>query len=337
LSFATSGYPECAPELIAFRNANREIPRDRAYFDWRYLGRPCAATPIVVWAELGSEPVGALTICPHDFHVLEAERIVGVMGDISVRRESRGLGIAAAMFNFLPQIDAVRDLHGCLVLPNEGAAAPLSRSGWKEAHRIERFAKVLDFQPRLARLMPRRWAGILAAPLNVLARALSHETAHRATRLRAAIVSQVDDRFDELWRRADKQGRIIGLRNARYLRWRYQQHPMTTYHKLAMTEGETLSGYAIYRVAEGTCFVEDIFCIDASHAVAVVSLLLMHLREQGSVSTVSLGINRSAMDRPWRPLGFSRRRDFQRTMISGGAGWGGTSAAWHLTSGDKDV
>jgi hypothetical protein len=241
------------------------------------------------------------------------------------------------MFNFLPQIEAVRKLYGCLVLPNEGAAGPLSRSGWQDAHRIERFAKVLDFRPRLARLMPRSCAGILAAPLNVLARALSHETLHRATRFRAAIVSQVDDRFDELWRRTDKQGRIIGLRNARYLRWRYQEHPVTAYQKLAITEGETLRGYAIYRVVDGTCYVEDIFCVDASHAVAMVSLLLAHLREQASVSTVSLGINRNAMNVPWRTLGFSRRQDYQRTMITGDAGWRRASAAWHLTSGDKDV
>lgn len=154
----------------------------------------------------------------------------------------------------------------------------------------------------------------------------------------------IDDRFDELWQRAEKQGRIIGVRNARYLRWRYQDHPTTRYRMLAVSEGDALCGYVMYRITHNLCQVDDAFCIyPARHGAHIVGQLLAHVRNNESVSTVSLGINRSFLDLPWGKFGFVRRSDYQSVMVSGsqpsaGGAWSGASGAkWHLMAGDKDV
>lgn len=343
VSFQVSAYPDCARELIEFRNLNRHIPRDSGYFDWRYLARPCAQAPIIVWAESAGERVGALTIFPHDYYVLDGEYPVAVLGDISVRAEHRGSGIAGAMFRFLPQIEAVRCLRGALVLPNEQAARSLGKSGWREIHRVERFVKMLDFRPRLAARIGARFAGALAAPMNRLARGLTYESFYRNRRYRTELVRSIDDGFDELWRRADKHGKVIGLRDARYLRWRYQRHPANTYCMLSVSAGEALCGYAMYRLVGDTCYVDDVFCLETRRdAVHVVGLLVAHVREHESVSAISVSINRSVLHFPWRRFGFIGRADYQRLMTSGDSpSHGGLhdipASRWHLTGGDKDV
>jgi GNAT superfamily N-acetyltransferase len=343
LSLYVSKYPDCVRELIEFRNLNRRIPRDRAYFDWRYLGRPCAAAPIIVWAESESRRVGALTIFPHDFYILDGEYPLGVLGDISVRKECRGMGIAGAMFGFIAGIEAARSLHGCVVLPNEDAARPLRKSGWHDTNRIERFAKVLDFGKRFSEHAGSRLLRTLGGPLNLLTRGLTYEGLYRSRRYRADLVSHLGDSFDDLWRGAEKRGKIMGVRDARYLRWRYQHHPITNYRMLAITDGASLCGYVMYRLTDDLCFVEDAFCREpGQHATHVVGLLLTHLREQKSVSGVSVSINRSVLNFPWRKFGFLRRADYQRVMTSDCSSvnarpLAASAARWHVTTGDKDV
>lgn len=343
LRCSAAGYEECAEGLVDFRNRNREIPRDRRYFDWRYLGRPCSEKPIIVWAHLAGERVGALTVFPHDFHVLDGECPIGILGDISVDTRHRGVGIAGAMFAFLGSTEVFSSLHGYLVLPNEGAARSFEKAGWRNLDRIERVAKVLDMRPRLARFVPPGVATLVAAPLNRLAGLLSYEALYRTSRYWGSLTERIDDRFDELWARADKHGKTLGLRNARYLRWRYETHPLVTYRKFVLLEGESLCGYAIYHMVGDACFVDDVFCIDpARHPVHVVGLLLAHLRDGGAVSSISISINRGILDVPWRRFGFMRRKDFQRAMIAPGKDtqvrWGeGLPKSWLLTAGDKDV
>lgn len=343
LTFQVAAYPDCAPELIEFRNDNRSVRRDRAYFDWRYGARPCTEPPIVIWAEMGGRRVGALTVFPHDFHIIDRERPVGVLGDISVGEEHRGSGIAGAMFDYIAQVEPLRKLYGCVVLPNEGAARALRRSGWRDASPIRRFAKVLDFRSRFAHRSAANPLRTLARPIDLLLRRFTYEGVYRQGSHQCALVSHIGDAFDEVWNKADKQGKVLAVRNARYLRWRYQHHPLNSYRVLAIMDRGEQCGYAMYRLAGGVCFVEDVFTRDPGREAAhVIGLLLKHLREQSHVSSVSVSINRSPLNFPWRRFGFSRRADFQRVMTSHGspAATGSTAhptEGWHITAGDKDV
>lgn len=343
LSLHTAKYPDCAPELIEFRNLNRGVLRDRAYFDWRYLERPCAEAPTIVWAEIAGRRVGALTIFPHDFHVLDREYPLGILGDISVREDCRRLGIAGAIFRFLAQVKALRCLYAGLVLPNEDAARALCKSGWHDANRIERFAKILDFGSGISDPVAASPLRYLTTPLNLLSRYLTWEGLYQRGRYRAVLVSHLGDAFDELWVASHKHGRIIAVRNARYLRWRYQHHPVNSYRMLAVMDGDHVIGYAMYRLAGRLCLLEDAFCREPDlHAAHVVGLLLEHLREQSSAARVSVSINRSVLKFPWRRFGFLHRADYQRVMTSD---WSSANAElhalgaarWHITAGDKDV
>jgi len=345
LSFRVTSYPESVDALIAFRNLNRAEKRDRRYFDWRYEARPCKQKPVILWAEVQGQQVGALSIFPHDFHIDEGTRTVGILGDISVCPEYRGQGIAGAMFRQLSRVETLQSLYGCLVLPNQEAAHPLARSGWQDAERIERFTKILDFAPRIARVA--RFgsiARIVAPAVNVVARWSSREMYGRnLTRYQGMADARIDARFDELWQRSDKRGRIIGVRDKEYLRWRYQDHPLTPYHVFTLTTRDQLCGYIMHRQSGDLCYIDDIFCDnDRSSALQLVAHFLAHMRAQRESSAVTININQSYLALPWRHYGFVRRRDYQRVMTSECAARTGIlqepgDTRWHISAGDKDV
>jgi hypothetical protein len=187
-------------------------------------------------------------------------------------------------------------------------------------------------------------ANRIAMPLNWLMRRFSLEQWYRRDRrYRGTPISGVDERFDNLWRQADKRGKIIGVRNQSYLNWRYRLHPLDTHHIFALTESDRLCGYVIYRREHGTCYVQDVFCADdRSLPSHLLGLFIGYLRDQHGVTTVSVGINGSFLALPWRTFGFIRRADYQRVMVSGFERGGRTKTEedapkWHVTAGDKDV
>lgn len=349
LSLGVRSYPECVDDLIAFRNRNRPTVRDRRYFDWRYQERPCAIPAVVLWAETGGRAVGALSVFPHDYYVVEGEYPLGVLGDISVDPEFRGQGIAGAMFRFLAGVDLQRRLGGGIVLPNEEAARPLRKNGWIEANRIGRYVRILNVRPYLERRLGRgtlasglSWplnAAVGRAPLEILA-GWRNEGGFRS-----AVTTTVDGRFDDLWRRCAKRGHVLGVRSAAYLRWRYERHPVNRYEIFTLSRADELCGYVCYRMTDGMCIVDDVFA--ASTGASVRELLrtfLGHLRQQRTAHAVTVNVNQSYLEIPWRGFGFSRRADFQRVLVANSGAIAGrrftdvaAAAAWHVTAGDKDV
>ncbi len=338
-----SSYLDSAQELIEFRNLNRDSVRDRAYFDWRYQTRPCVAAPIIVWAEQSGRHVGALSVFPHDYHVLDKEYPIGVLGDISVIEECRGQGVGGAMFQFLAQLDSIKKLHGCLVLPNEQAARPLMKAGWNEVQRIGRRVKLLDVSSRIDRWLGPTLGNMIAWPMNRALELASFEHLYRRrSTFTAAVLTRFDERFDRLWQNTDKRGRVIGVRSLAYLRWRYERHPLNIYKVFALLEGDELHGYAVYRVDGSVCHVDDIFYRGSEGCVAtLLSMLMKRLREESTASSVVVNINESVFAFPWRRFGFVRRADFQHVLTADGGADNALTAArhagWHVTAGDKDV
>jgi len=59
-----------------------------------------------------------------------------------------------------------------------------------------------------------------------------------------------DHRIDDLWRRASREHAVIGIRDSKYLNWRFNSRPEVGYQCLAAASGENLIGYLIYRIVE---------------------------------------------------------------------------------------
>ncbi|HXW84127.1 MAG TPA: hypothetical protein VEJ86_06960 [Candidatus Binataceae bacterium] len=62
-------------------------------------------------------------------------------------------------------------------------------------------------------------------------------------------LSQFDPRFDRLWSRVERDYTVFGIRDFRYLRWRFDARPDANYSRFAALRGSELIGYLVCRAA----------------------------------------------------------------------------------------
>lgn len=343
--FRLSPYEICHEEVMAFRNANRPIVRDRDYFEWRYVRRPCRQKPMIVWGvDGGGRKVAAGSVIPHDFHVRDGVYPVGVLGDISVAPECRGRGIATQMLRFLQAQPAFSAMVAGLVLPNDEAWHAFSRAGWRDSTSVARLVKIIDIGPRLPGRLG-RWASMLGVSraYNRLSRLVSRDGWHpsRPSAYRATVVDEFDERYSELWNEIPKQGRILAVRDRAYLHWRYHEHPTVRYRILELRHKNRLRGYVVFHVDAGVVEIDDFLAAEEGAGAWLVRELLRHVRKEKLAATIHARYNLdNFLAVPWTRFGFVPRRDFHRVMVSASSAAAHSSLAaadWFVTAGDKDV
>lgn len=336
IEFRIEPYEQCVDETIAFRNANRSILRDRAYFDWRYRDRPCPVKAHIVWGidEQGRR-IASTSIIPHEYSLAGLVHPVGVLGDISVAPEFHGRGIATQMIQALHAAPELSTLRGCLVLPNAEASRAFERAQWSNVALIQRYVLVLNVMPRLRP----RFGG--SAPVFWLAGAINAALALRqgrrpsrkhgcGVRVRPA---DFDATYDDLWRSAPRQGHALALRNRNYLAWRYAHHPQQAHQLIELRQGDALKAYAVFHSAGDALIIDDFLAADAGSGESLVAEVVAHAKSLAAPS-VHVRCSISALEQvPWTSAGFVRRADTQRVMIS----WPASAERWYVSAGDKDV
>jgi GNAT superfamily N-acetyltransferase len=330
-------YSKCAKELLDFRNLNRSARRDDVYFAWRYAQRPSGIEPSIVWAhDSASRPVGSLSLVPHHYDVSGESHMIGVLGDISVSERMRGKGIAFKMLEHLWTLSEVRKLRACMVLPNEEASRPLSKSGWVEVSGLERYVRLSNIEGHARRKLK---SAFLAKAISAPVRAMLSVTdaLNRVPEgFNAGLAEGFDERFTGLWEKMNKDGIVVGNRDSRYLSWRYASHPLNKYNIFIMEDGGTLTGYAVYRFEEDQLHIDDILAEERTCPFIIPCLLKFIKSNALSTILIRLGEN-CRLDFGLFKNGFLKRKDRQKLMIRASDPGNPVWLNWYLTAGDKDV
>lgn len=338
IRYSVEPYARWREVVARLRNATRPTVRDSAYFMWRYEGRPCAEPAHAAIAWEGDRPIGAIGVIPHDFFVLDRVAPVGVLGDASVMAGHRGRRIADGMIAALRAAECTRRWRGLLALPNRAVEGAFRREGFVPVSALG----------RRVRLLPARGAGGLRdAVTRLAARAIAPAfrdfRGARPAGLEFAPGRGFDARYDELWERLPKVGRIVSVRTAAYLRWRFEHHPLQRFETFELSSGAGLRGYFTLHTEGGSAFVDDFCALDARGADVLLRQVLRELRRRGGSGRVVLQTSEGfwpAM--AWSRYGFFAREDRQLAVWAPPAGAAagdpaGSAAAWHLTIADKDV
>ena len=339
-------YEECKAEFVSFRNANRDTYRDEAYFDWRYLRRPCELKPVIIWAEThAGVKIGALSLAPHLYMINNRLSLVGILGDISVAQEWRGKGIAQEMFKYLAETETAKKVGAGFVLSNEAASRPLMKANWRTISTMTRYVKLINVENRLSSSLRTTWLSKpVAFVLNFVLRAMSFETYTGGGHgYKGAVVSGFDERFDALWDSAKKDEMIIGARNKQYLTWRYADHPLVDHQIFTVTRNAQLCGYIVFHCYGNSCHIDDIFPLRDKNRNPqyLLSSFLQYIRTT-NVADITLSINRNEfVDFNLLKYGFVKRASNWRIMVNVDSDAKKemllNGNIWFLTAGDKDV
>lgn len=338
IRYSVEPYTRCRDVVVKLRNETRSTVREPSYFTWRYEGRPCAEPAQVSIAWDDDRPVGVLTAIPHDYFVLDRVAPLGFIGDFSVSSGYRGRGIGTGVMAALCAADCTRRWRGILGLPNRAA---------ESAHRCNghTFGSGLG---RYVRLLPARGAGGLRGAVTGLAAwlmmpAFRDFSGALPAGLQFGSGRGFDARYDELWERLPKSGRIVSVRSAAYLRWRFERHPLHRFETFELSSGAELRGYFTLRTEGGSAYVGDFCALDLPSADALLRQVLRELRRRGGSGRIVLQISQGFWPAvAWGRYGFIARRDRQLSAWAPAAGASredpaATATTWHLTSADKDV
>lgn len=328
--------------LVEFRNRNRESARDGAYFDWRYAKRPNNANPVIVAAlDDGGNLLGALSLVPNHFRVGNETCLIGVLGDISVDESMRGKGLAQSMLNFLAGLDEVRPLKACIVLPNEGAARPLEKCGWREAASIDRYVKVLDIESYMGRKFSEGFARkAVSSAANFLLKITEPRPVVEASGCSFEVVDRFDSRFDRLWDTTATARAAAGLRDSAYLSWRYACHPLLSFRTFTAAKGSELGGYIVYAVTGGVCNIYDFLYDGRNLGPDVFFKAFFEYARTARFSRIVLNASRAAVNGiPMTRYGFLRRAGRLPVLVLERKGDGLllNGMDLYLTAGDKDI
>lgn len=333
---------------------NLPVNRDKAEakYQWTYLEAPQRPDGVfVLRARSGTRTdqtrtVGTAGLTLRSFFAGGRMLTAGLLADLAVDRPHR---------TALPAIRLVREVrrqarerHDLVYgYPNHAADSVFLRCGYHKLGTMERYAAVLHYAPYVRRILDLPLLPELAgAAIDVLHMSTRAPRLVRAAlRFRLEWLDQVDARFDDLWQRARHEYPLVGQRDARFLRWRFVDHPTGRFAVAALTErgaARRLRAYAVVQRHGSAAFLRDVFGHVADLA-PLLDLLLPRLWAQGATSASMQFLGARRVVDLLAAHGFKPRHDARVIVAEAGAARGDLAPlvenpeTWHLTDADEDI
>ena len=313
--------------------------QQKARYDWFYLRNPQGDGEIS-YLHASAEPgaVGFLGVGRRDWF-LDGEPVpAGVLVDFVVRPDHR----TAAPALTLQRRGRERALQWARLLiglPDVKAVAIFKRLDKQVQFFLPRYVRILRYDGYLRRRLPPLLARILGKLIGVCDGML------RSARLlgagvRGSWLPQFDARFDDLWQRTEKAGRSLGLRDAKFLAWRFGGQPGFQYRTFGLERpnGE-LAAYFVCDLQGDTLAVKDVLGA-ATHREYTQGLLLLAnaaLRDGAHAVSIQV-IGDETFDKALRGANFLERdkRPFFAMLDESVRARSG-NLRWFVTQADEDI
>jgi GNAT superfamily N-acetyltransferase len=324
---------------------------DPAQFAWLFEANPCRPTegPELWVCRRNGAIVGQQSGIPFDL-LVDRRTIRGSWGiDLMVDEGWRLRGVGPALMR--THVDSNRLVAG--VNMSEAAYRVYRRWRWIEVGALTTYVRPIDTR-RSLRVSPlefrgKRAAGLFAAPtLKVASVVFGAAAGISGTKL--VPIGEFDERVDGVWRAVSGRYRVIARRDARIVRWWFDQNPMSAGFGrfYLMRRGEVL-GYVVLRLDswkdEPVMVVLD-YLVPPRWAIPLFALAVAHAREEGAIALVCRTLNQP-IDLTLRGMGFVRLGSASggpvRLMVNPVQDDGALRPAlsdprgWFLTSGDSDL
>ncbi|WP_027081259.1 hypothetical protein [Luteimonas mephitis] len=312
-----------------------------AKYEWFYLRCPFGTPVLQLLRHAPSNEIAGACAAGRRHMLWRGQALeAGVMVDLAVRAEHRSLGPALMMQKALIQC-GLQKFGFVYGFPNPRATAIFRRLGSRKLVDIVRHACVLRPETYLKRRMPAPLATALGVVLGLGLRLRERIRRIGTQRFDVSWSNRADARMDGLWSRSAPGTGLLAIRDARHLRWRFDEAPTNTtrYLLLSTDAGKTLFGWFATQVVDNVLHVRDFWTVDAANGVstACVDALICAARRL-RVSAISVEIAcRDDKLSGWRRRGFvERSRRPIHAFWHADIGPGDDSFDLLLTSADED-
>ncbi|MBX3441598.1 MAG: hypothetical protein KF774_04265 [Planctomyces sp.] len=333
---------DCARLLAATRE--HDVPPER--MPWLYRDNPDGDA--VIWLlrdQDSNESVGFTAALPRRMRVLGEERMCWIGSDFSVLPKYRTLGLALKLRRAAKDgIDAGR-AEFLYAHPNDRMAVIHSKVGHSPIGQMIRLARPLRIAPHVAEATSSpRLGAVAGAVVDPLLRFVDRTTWRRRRVALSHVAEPVfDARFDGLFERATAgSSTILGVRDSRYLSWRYGRNPLQQTEAILAEESGRLVGYALLSRNESV-HIKDVFPTD--DAALAQELLAEAIRvgfRTGAQSVSATLLESHPLAATLQGWGFRRRAETSQMFgyCPADRPWAEAlfdKSSWRISVGDRDV
>jgi len=337
---------DCQRETVAALEMNRTRAVHPGRFEWLYRANPDGEAVVWTIRDANTGTMAGFTVAlPRRVLVDGVLKQCWNCADFSIHQAYRSLGVALKLRRAAKQgVDA-----GCVEFlyahPNERMQVIHEKVGHQRVGTMVRMAKKLRsrefFADRFASSAVTNLASEVVDRLLPYTNREWRHTTSCSTRFERQ--PRFDDRFDKLFADAAKVRRVVGVRDARYLNWRYAENPLHQHHAIFAEDVGRLRGYCIFRVNDGVCHLVDLFPVTRRAVTRdLLWRLIRHARQTGLSSISTVALEGHPAEPILREFGFRQRPDTSSmfcyaTPTNKLRGMVQSSDSWFLSVGDRDV
>jgi hypothetical protein len=294
--------------LDLWRQNLADISHLEEKYDWHFLNNPSG--PGQIWIlKADGLPIGTTSLGMRLLKLGQTVTTVGVACDLAVNKNHRFLQPALMLQRALLSTSqaGIRIVYG---VPNHAGASVLKYVGYREFCSVHRYAKLLRVSHYLQR--SRKFGAIVP----FIGRMADHGFATLQSFSRGRENGRVtkflpcfDERFDELWSRADSMHPALTVRDRRFLNWRYHECPLRQYKTLGLlTEDESrLLGYLIYYADDHSAVCADLLVLTGAEDLSCLLSSWADVAWRDGFASLSLSCSDGALPASLLRLGFTQR------------------------------
>jgi len=315
-------------------NFRMQLPLDR--FRWLYLDNPDGRA--VAWFAIDESSggiVGSTAVTPRRIRLGHSgqEVVAWNCGDFSISPRHRTMGAAIKLRRAARDAIDAGARPFLYAHPNDRMLPVHVRVGHSPLGRMVRHARRMRTETgwRVVDVAGSIGLGLIGRELFV-----------RRLEETELLTSDVGPEFDDLYERASTRLGTALVRDARYVRWRFQRMPVDPHEIMVTRRGNTLTGYLAFVVQERVAHVKDWLAVDDSARDQLFAGFIrdMSKRDVRSLSVIALETHPDLL--AWRRFGLFRRPESSTAITYVPASFPGRAEisapqAWYMTVGDRDV
>ena len=307
-------------------------------FTWIYENNPYRTpkTWLLRYNRTG-ELVGAASLIPRRMYVDGEPAKGGIAADLVLDKKHRTLGPAIMLERAVVEECEKGEVDLIYGFSPPAASAPQLKAGFRSIGKLVRMVRPLRTKPIIEKQLGKIPAAIFSPFFDVGLKIFDffRGLTERTENLSVEFLSCFDERFDDLWGRILKRGRVIGERTASYLNWRYCESPYGPYKILAfLGKNKCLRGYLVYSEDKYTAFVRDTYLVSSFH---VLPRRVIPTLKAAGISSVSLSLLRYEHDMIRDEILFFKRENDFSVLAYIPQKFLARNLKWYLFPGDKDT
>lgn len=335
--------------MIATLNKNRESQTDVKRYEWLYKANPSGkARAWLAVDDKTGDVAGFTSVIPRTMHVFGEEMICWNCSDFSINKKYRTLGVAIKLRRAAKECIDNNIVPFLYAHPNDRMKLIHIKVGHSIIGEMMRFVKILKVDKKVHKLIKNRiFSNCFSSIGNVLLNLMDKK--HKRNPFYEFKIHKdtgfiFDNQFDRLFEEGVGSKGICGIRNSRYLNWRYMENPLYTIETAMIRKRGKLAGYIIYLIEDGVAIFKDVFSIENEEIKKnLIGNWIDHLKERGIYSISAIFLNTSKWIKIFEDFDFVKRPEDASSVIvypnptNKFANRLLNSENWYMTVGDRDV